>query len=65
MPAFGKNGIVNLNPSTEKIIWNLIDDKGNKIESCASQEQAEARKKVLSQQLNSTINIQEGRMVCL
>lgn len=65
MPAFGKNGIVNLNPASEKKIWNLFDEKGNKIESCTSQEQAEARKIALSQQLNSTISIQEGKMVCL
>ena len=65
MPAFGKNGIVNLNPTSSKTIWNLFDEKGNKIESCLTKEQAEARKTVLSQQLNSTINIQEGRMVCL
>ena len=60
MPAFGPNGIVNLNPTSPKITYTLVKDDGSIVTSSTDKTQIEAQKETLSKQLNSELHIVEN-----
>lgn len=59
MPAFGPNGIVNLNSASPKITYTLVKDDGSIVTSSTDKAQIEAQKETLSKQLNSELHIVE------
>lgn len=65
MPAFGKDGMVNLNKQSVKENFKLVKPDGTVVMSCNCREQLEEHKKVLSQKLNCELNIVESKLECL
>ena len=59
MPAFGKNGIVNINQSTPKKTYHLVKPDGTVVMSCDMKEQLESHKANLSQKLNCELKLVE------
>ena len=57
MPAFGKDGIVNINQSTPKETWQLVKPDGTVVMSCDNQLQLESHKQNLSQKLNCELRL--------
>ena len=57
MPAFGKDGIVNLNQPQEKPVWEVIDSSGKVLAVCDSQNNAESQKVLLTQQTNQELTV--------
>ena len=51
MPAFGKNGIVNINPAEPKTTWQLVKPDGTVVMS-GLQHEVESAKDSMSKQLN-------------
>lgn len=65
MPAFGKDGIVNLNQSSEKEVWNITDSEGKVIMSCNDMKTAMIHKESLSQKMNKELTVKQGKLRCL
>ena len=65
MPAFGNNGIVNINSSTEKTVWNVVDSEGKVIMICNNENQAKAHCLTLSQKMNKKLSVSQGKMRCV
>lgn len=59
MPAFGKDGIVNINQSTPKKTYQLVKPDGTVVMSCDFKEQLEGHKQNLSQKLNCELQLVE------
>lgn len=57
MPAFGKDGIVNLNKPQVKETYQLVKPDGTVIMSCDNEIQLESHKQNLSQKLNCELKI--------
>ena len=64
MPAFGKNGIVNINNNEPKTIWQLCKPDGTVVKSGLQQE-IESAKESLSQELGCTLTIKTSTMRCI
>lgn len=64
MPAFGKNGIVNINQSEPKTIWQLCKPDGTVVKS-GTQTEIESSKQSLSQQLNCELTVRTSTMKCI
>ena len=62
MPAFGKDGIVNLNETTIKKTYQLVKPDGTVVMSCDCKEQLESHKQNLSQKLNCELNLVEKKL---
>jgi hypothetical protein len=65
MPAFGKNGLVNLNQSAGKEVWKVKDPDGKTLMVCDNQAQAEIHKISLSQKMNKQCVVERGEAKCL
>lgn len=59
MPAFGKNGIVNINQSQSKDVYNIVKQDGSIVASSNDKGNAEQLKSSLEKQLNCDLTIQE------
>lgn len=64
MPAFGKNGIVNINPAEPKITWQLVKPDGTVVMS-GLQHEVESAKDSMSKQLNCELTIKTSTMRCI
>lgn len=64
MPAFGKNGIVNINQNEPQTIWQLVKPDGTVVMS-GLQKDVESKKESLSQQLNCQLTIRTSTMRCI
>ncbi len=62
MPAFGKDGIVNINQSTPKKTYQLVKPDGTVVMSCDNKDQLEMHKPNLSQKLNCELNLVEKKL---
>ena len=65
MPAFGKNGIVNLNDKSVKETYQLVKPDGTVVMSCDNQVQLESHKQNLSQKLNCELQIKKVTLQCI
>lgn len=65
MPAFGKNGIVNLNGKSVKETYQLVKPDGTVVMSCDNQVQLESHKQNLSQKLNCELQIKKVTLQCI
>ena len=65
MPAFGQNGIVNINQSAERQVWRIKDPEGKVLMVCENEAQAEMHRQSLSQKLNKECSVERGKMACL
>ena len=65
MPAFGKDGIVNVNGSLEKEVWNIVDSNGKVIMVCNDQNQANVHCANLSLKSNRELKVERGTIKCL
>ena len=63
MPAFGKNGIVNIKNEPE-ITWQLVKPDGTVVMS-GLQKDVESVKEKLSQELNCQLTIRTSTMRCI
>lgn len=57
MPAFGKDGIVNINQSKPRETWQLVKPDGTVVMSCDNELQLESHKANLSQKLNCELQL--------
>ena len=57
MPAFGKDGIVNINQSRPRETYQLIKPDGTVVMSCDNETQLESHKQNLSQKLNCELTL--------
>lgn len=57
MPAFGKDGIVNINQSRPRETYQLVKPDGTVIMSCDNEAQLESHKQNLSQKLNCELTL--------
>jgi hypothetical protein len=64
MPAFGKNGIVNINQNEPQTVWQLVKPDGTVVKS-GTQAEIESSKQSLSQQLNCELTVKTSTMRCL
>ena len=64
MPAFGKNGIVNINQNEPQTIWQLVKPDGSVVMS-GLQKDVESAKESLSQQLNCQLTMRTSTMKCI
>lgn len=62
MPAFGKDGIVNLNETKSRKTYQLVKPDGTVVMSCDCKEQLESHKQNLSQKLNCELNLVEKNL---
>jgi len=62
MPAFGKDGIININQSTPKKTFQLVKPDGTVVMSCDSKSQLEMHKENLSQKLNCELTLVERKL---
>ena len=62
MPAFGKNGIVNLNETKNRTTYQLVKPDGTVVMSCDCKEQLESHKQNLSQKLNTELSLKEVKI---
>lgn len=65
MPAFGKNGIVNLNQNSPKEIFNVIKEDGSVVGTSDDRNNAELLKSSLEKQMNCNLTIQEKTLTCI
>lgn len=65
MPAFGKNGIVNVESSAAKDIWTLKTSDGKILMSCDNEQQAMEHKVSLSQKMNKEITVEKKSLRCI
>lgn len=64
MPAFGKDGIKNLNPVTSKVIWEIVASDGKVVATC-DENSVESQKQALSQKLNQELTARQRTLKCL
>lgn len=66
MPAFGKNGIVNIGESKSTPVWNVIKD-GKVVKVCSSEEEANTYKGtlIISGVDKSHVVIKQAKVQCL
>lgn len=64
MPAFGKDGIVNIGQNEPKTVWQLVKPDGTVVKS-GTQAEIESSKQSLSQQLNCELTVKTSTMRCL
>ena len=57
MPAYGKDGIVNINQPKSRETWQLVKPDGTVVMSCDNQLQLESHKANLSQKLNCELQL--------
>ena len=57
MPAFGKDGIVNLNQNKARETYQLVKPDGTVVMSCNDETQLEMHKQNLSQKLNCELKL--------
>ena len=57
MPAFGKDGIVNINQSRPRETYQLVKSDGTVVMSCDNEAQLESHKQNLSQKLNCELTL--------
>lgn len=62
MPAFGKDGMVNLNETKTRKTYQLVKPDGSVVMSCDCKEQLESHKENLSQKLNCELNLVEKNL---
>ena len=65
MPAFGKDGIKNLNQSVEKDVWEIVNPEGKVLMVCDTQAQAASHQQSLSQKCGKELTIRQGKLKCL
>ena len=65
MPAFGKNGIVDVDGSKMMEVWNIVDSSGKIIMVCNDPNQANVHCLNLSQKSNRELKVEKGTMKCL
>lgn len=65
MPAFGKEGMVNINQSAPKKNYKLVKPDGTVVMSCNCKEQLESHKQNLSQSLGCELQVVEETVRCL
>lgn len=59
MPAFGKEGIVNINPVQPRKTYQLVKPDGQVVVTSSDKKQIEDRKKSLSQELKCELSLVE------
>ena len=64
MPAFGKDGIKDLNQSQDKTIWEVVDSNGNVLMMCDNEPQANSLKEIMSK-TNQGVTIRTRGLKCL
>ena len=64
MPAFGKNGIVNINQNEPQTVWQLVKPDGTVVMS-GLQKDVESAKESLSQQLDCQLTMRTSTMKCI
>jgi len=64
MPAFGKNGIVNLNSSSVKETWEVKDSNGKSLGVFQSEAQANTQKEILSKN-GTDVSVIKKELHCL
>lgn len=64
MPAFGKNGMVNLNQKESQTVWQLVKPDGTVVKS-GLQKDMESEKETLSKQLNCELVLKTSAMQCI
>lgn len=64
MPAFGKNGIVNINQNESQTIWQLVKPDGTVVMS-GLQKDVESAKESMSKQLNCQLTMRTSTMKCI
>lgn len=57
MPAFGKDGIVNINQSRPRETYQLVKPDGTVVMSCDNEVQLESHKQNLSQKLSCELTL--------
>ena len=62
MPAFGKNGIVNIEQSKTRRTFQLVKPDGTVVMSCDDKAQLEMHKDNLSQKMNCELNLVERNL---
>lgn len=65
MPAFGKNGIVDLNGKQVKESYQLVKPDGTVVMSCDNEMQLASHQQNLSQKLNCELQIKKVTLQCL
>lgn len=65
MPAFGKNGMVNLSQKEPETTYTLCKPDGTVVMSSNNQANVEAAKDGMSKQLNCELHIKTSAMRCL
>lgn len=65
MPAFGKDGVQNLNQSAKKEVWKIKDPEGKVLMVCDNELQANAHRQSLSQKLGKECLMAKETMQCL
>lgn len=65
MPAFGKDGIHNLNQSVNKEVWKIKDSDGKVLMVCDNEGQAASHRASLSQKLGKECQISKEILQCL
>ena len=65
MPAFGKDGIHNLNQSVEKPAWEVVTTEGKVLMICDKEEQANSHRLTLSQRMNKELFVRKKELKCL
>ena len=64
MPAFGKDGIKDLNQLQDKSVWEVVDSKGNVLMMCDNEIQANSLKKIMSE-ANQDVTVRMRGLKCL
>lgn len=64
MPAFGKNGIVNINQNEPQTVWQLVKPDGTVVMS-GLQKDVESAKENMSKQLNCQLTVRTSTMRCI
>lgn len=62
MPAFGKNGMMNLDGKNSKTMWQLVKPDGTVVMSCECKGQLESHKDNLSQKLDCELMLVEKNL---
>ena len=65
MPAFGKDGIHNLNQSAAKEAWEIVTEDGKVLMICDKEEQANTHRLTLSQRMNKELTVRRKELKCL
>ena len=65
MPAFGKDGIKNLNPSNNKTVWEIVNSSGKVYAVCDNESSANSQRQSLSQSVNEELKINMRTLQCL